>query len=109
MCDLNPQLSRRKLLGKSILALGHRQKLNVDEGVVNMTMAEAVQSFRDRFPFYQRILSALETDQVTFGLEISPILTGEASRVVGAALTSITFIILRVMKETISEHNALTK
>ena len=88
----------------------HKRKWKpFDEGVVDMTMAEAVQSFRDRFPFYQRILSALEIDQVTFGLELSRILTGEASRVVGAALTSITVIILRVMKETISEHNALTR
>lgn len=83
-------------------------KANVDEGVVDLTMAEAIHSFRDKFPFYRRILSALATDQVSSGLELSRILTGEASHVVGAALTSITVIILKVMRETISEHNALT-
>jgi hypothetical protein len=84
-------------------------KVNVDEGMVDLTVAEAVQSFRDRFPSYQRLLPALSTDQVSFGLELSRILTGESSHVVGAALVSITVIILKVMKETISEHSALTR
>jgi len=82
-------------------------RTNVDEGGLTMTMPEAVEAFRFRFAVYKRILLSVENDQFGFGLQLSQAFLGKENPVIGAALAGISTVILKAMKDIISEQNAL--